>query len=179
MNVYLLESDAVNNQGLFFADLDKNWEIAYCFLDGISMKRAWIPIRVEVDQDGSPPGDFPILSGCISVFSRRAAGALEPLLRGNGELLPLRCDAGEYFALNVTRVVDALNADHSEIVYLPDGQVLDIKRFAFNARSVPANDIFKIPQVGTRLFVSERFAETVEESRLKGFLFKSVTIING
>ncbi len=177
MNIYLLQSDVNNYQGLLFTNMDKNWELVYCFLDGIPMKRAWIPVSVEADEDDSPPCDFPVLSGSIPAFSRRAADALEPLLRGNGELLPLRSNAGEYFALNVTRVVNALNVSHSEIAYFPDGKVLDITRYAFDAQRVPPNDIFKIPQVGTRLFVSERFAKTVEEWRLTGFLFKAVTII--
>lgn len=179
MSIYLIQPDVNNYRGLLFTDMEKNWELVYCFLDGIQMKKAWIPLMVEPDEDGGPYGDFPVLCSTIPAISGRAANALEPLLSGNAELLPLRCDAGEYYALNVTCVVDALNVEQSEIAHFPDGSIMDIKRFAFHALRAPANDIFKIPQIGTRLFVSERFVQTVEQHQLKGFLFSAVTIVNG
>ncbi len=65
-------------------------------------------------------------------MSLRAAEVLQPILEGNGELLPLDCEEGDYFIFNVTRVVDALDESDSDLVKFPDGKrIMEVKRFVF------------------------------------------------
>ncbi len=125
------------------------------------------------------PCNFPSLFGSLPIFSGRAGKRLEAILRGNGEILALQCKEGDYVAFNVTNMINALNVERSEIVYFASGKVLDIKRFVFNARGIPANGVFKIPQMPLgRVFVTEEFVSIVQESRLRGFLFTPVEVIN-
>ena len=83
--------------------------------DGTSRSGSWKPVsmeRVTEDENGTrwKPGDFPACSGSDMLFVSAAAKALlEPVLLEAGELLPLDCPDGEFWALNVLRLLDAFD----------------------------------------------------------------------
>src|SRR3712207_363412 len=86
---------------------------------GQSVREGWKPLRVKVLADvplvrDLPPTDFPKL-GMPPVFSARAVERLLDLLLPHGELLKLSCPEGSYRLYNVTRVLDALDVEHSEL----------------------------------------------------------------
>lgn len=99
---------------------------------------------------------------------------LQPLLNGNGEVLPLDCEEGDYFLFNVTTVTDALDEASSEIVRFPDGKrIMDIKRFVFVGAELEGADVFKLPQLPLgRVFVTDPFVQAVKHGGLVGFDFK-------
>jgi hypothetical protein len=179
MNVYSLVADANKYQNLVFVNTDDDWKVIYQF-NGTSIGSAWRPRSVEVlyDEDHAedrPRSDFPSLFGHLPVFSRRAVEVLESLLKENGELLPLDCKDGDYFVFNVTRVVDALDEAHSELVRFSDGKIMDIKRFIFQADRLTDIDIFKLPQMPLgKIFVTDKFVRVVQEAGLTGFAFELV-----
>jgi hypothetical protein len=89
------------------------------FKDGKTIGKAWLPIRVVVNEASMlfPAGDFPNLPGLSPnppIFSAHAVEILDDLLLSNGELLPLICDEGTYYAFNVTKIVDTLDGNKSE-----------------------------------------------------------------
>lgn len=177
MNVYSLSLDVDHYQSLELVDLDSDWEAMYKF-DGNSIEE-WQPLRAKVFFDDEletqlPPGDFPSLFADEPALSQRAVQVLRPLIEGNGQLLPLQCTGGEYFILNVTNVVDALDERQSEIVRFPDGKrVLDIKRFVFVPAKLQNVDIFKLPQQPLgRVFVTDGFVKTVRDAGLVGINFE-------
>ena len=97
----------------------------------------------------------------------------------SGEFLPLACNEKDYVAFNVTDVIDALNVDRSQIVYFPNGRVLDIKRFVLNSEPLFKSVMFRIPQMPlSRVFVTDRFVDSVRDAKLQGFLFEPVEVIN-
>lgn len=129
--------------------------------------------RIEVDPDSYslPRGDFPSLLPSIPIFSLRAISALGDLLKGNGEVLAIKCDGEEYFLFNVTRVVDALDESNSEIVrFKGTSRVLNIRNYVFFKEKLPGLAIFKIPQ-DSAVFVTDKFTDRVRSARLKGFWF--------
>lgn len=99
---------------------------------------------------------------------------LSDLLEPNGELLPLACPDGEYFAFNVTTLPDLLNGEQSRLLRLPTGRILDIDEYKFRpARILPP--IFKLPQIPTLwVFVNEAFVERVTANGLQGFDFSLI-----
>lgn len=110
----------------------------------------------------------------VPVFNARAADLLRPLLIDNGELLPLLCDEGSYFAYNVTTVLDALDLEKSSIIRFASGRIMDITRHEFLQAKV-THSIFKIPQVPwMEVFVTDEFRDAVSQHRLTGFTFKLV-----
>lgn len=176
--MYILNADANKYQNLVLADED-DWEVIYRF-NGKPLRSFWMPLSVKVlyddDQNKNlPASDFPLLFSTLPVFSERAVKLLEPLLKGDGELLPLSCNEGNYVAFNVTRVVDALNAEQSDLVRFSDGKIMDIRRYVFDRDKLTNGDLFKIPQTPQgKVFVTDKFKEAVQEAGLTGYVFEPV-----
>lgn len=136
----------------------------------------WIPLAAEWIDDalneGKPESDFPTL-GSTPVFSRRAVDALSDMLIENGELLPLALANGNYFVYNTTRVIDALDEERSELVRLSTGRVMRVVKYVFH-QTVGFTPVFRIPQLRTKVFVTDRFMERVTTAGLTGFALKPV-----
>ena len=155
---------------------DEDVERSLAGFGGLSMTSVWTPLGVRFSREapygsGAPASDFPHLEG-ISVFSARAVDALADLLAGRCELLPLDCDEGEYYALNVTRLVDALDEERSELVYFSSGRLMGVDRFAFRPDKLVGETIFKLRQKPRwHEFVTGVFRGRVESAGLTGFAF--------
>jgi len=149
--------------------------------DGTAIGDSWSVFPMQYDEESSdaPIGDFPsIYLPHIPVFSYRAAEALSPLLKSNGELLPLRADHDDYFAFNVTALVPALSTEQSDIVYYPSGRVMDVKKYVFDSSHLGSQPIFKVPETALMdVFVNHEFASTVDRHQLRGFSLSEVTIV--
>jgi hypothetical protein len=157
-----------------------------------SIRDSWFPVRVVADEDEQDlllNSDYPYLSVFATiapVFSQQAVDVLADLLEGNGELLPLVCDFGHYYAFNITREIEALDEDHSEFtpyseLYYNLGSNFDdnsdvpiITRFMFHADRVTDLSIFKLPNRNRYRvpMVTDRFVQRVQEAGLRGFAFK-------
>jgi hypothetical protein len=172
MEVFRLEADADRYQNLALVD-ETEWARLNEGFGGDRMAGAWLPPKVEVDEPKLPASDFPGFSG-TPVFGARAVEALRDLLDPNGELLPLDCDTGDYWAFNVTAVIDALDEQASEVKRFRDGRVMRVVRYEFVAEGVD-RPVFKIPQeVKSREFCTDEFVRRVEEAGLSGFYFVPV-----
>ena len=126
--------------------------------------------------------DYPCIGFLIPALSLRAVDVLRDLLEPNGELLPLICDAGQYFAYNVTAVVDALDRDTSEIKW----RAIDVLRkrelivaekidhYEFRPEAVRALSIFRIPESMTGYYVTNVFADRIHDHGLRGFDLRKV-----
>ena len=176
MNIYALDSDCDHYWNLRFVNDELDWEQIYRF-DGTPLADRWRPLAVKADEQeirDLPASDFPHLFGAVPVFRKSAATVLRPLLEGNGELLPLFCDEGEYFIFNVLRMVDALDERASQIIKFPNSEkILEIEHFVFKPAQLASVDIFKLPQQPLgRVFVSDHFVEIVKDARLVGFSFE-------
>jgi len=175
MKVFILKHDANRYQGLLSADRKNSLALFYRF-NGTPFGDSWVPWKVEIDRpegfENSLFGDFPAMALHVPVFTERAACLLQPLLSGHGELLPLVCDEGSYFAYNVTTVLDALDVEKSSVLRFTDGGIMNITRHEFFPEKV-TSPIFKIPQTPLMdVFVTEEFQAAVNKHDLKGFIFK-------
>jgi hypothetical protein len=147
-------------------------------LDGSPVGIKWTPLATEwIDDDlnaGKPKSDFPTL-GSTPVFSERAIDTLVDLLVEHGEVLPLALvDGGGYFIFNTTRTVDALDEERSSVVRFPSsGRIMRIDKYAFSG-DAPLFPIFRIPQMRSKVFVTDPFVERVTDSALTGFDFSLV-----
>jgi hypothetical protein len=177
MNVYSLDADSDRYQNLVLLRED-DWVRLRDKFEGAPMASTWEPLLVEILRDrvhrNRPRSDFPSLDGVIPVFSERAIAAMRDLLEPRGEILPLRCHEGTYFAYNVTRVIDALDETRSELERFDDGRVMWIDRPAFFPDRLAGEVIFKIPQSRARVFVTDPFAQRVHERGLAGFALRPV-----
>jgi hypothetical protein len=138
--------------------------------------------RVTEDDNGTrrQPGDFPACSGGDMLFvSVRAKALLEPILSQAGELLPLRCVDGDFWAANVTQLLDALDENNADLLRASGSQrVLMIHRHAFLAERL-GHEVFKLSQTPRGLiYVTEAFVNRVKATTLKGLEFKLVWAAN-
>ena len=131
----------------------------------------WVPVRLKLENKELPLTDTPGLLPSCPVFSRRAVDALRPLLEANAEILPVDCQDGEYYLINVTRVIDALDAKRTRFQDYPDGTTGRILEHAFLLERLSEATIFKLPIYASEVYVTERFTKAVRDAGLTGFKF--------
>jgi hypothetical protein len=175
MRVFILKADANRYESLLPSDRSNSLDVFQRF-DGTPMGSSWVPWTVELARPNGyedlPIGDFPSMATNVPVFSERAVASLESLLLERGELLPLVCKEGSYFAYNITTVLDALDIEKSSVIRFKSGRIMDITRHEFFPAKVTSS-IFKLPQVPLMdVFVTDEFRDAVSRHELKGFIFK-------
>lgn len=117
--------------------------------------------------------DFPGLSIAL-VCNHKAWQILEPLIKNSVELLPLQCDSGEYSIIKVIDVADCLDYSRAVVKRFDNGRVMHVVAYAFKDGCIGDRIIFKLPECGTRVFVSQAFKDCIESHGLKGLFFKQV-----
>ncbi len=122
-----------------------------------------------------PFNDYPCVDLLIPAFSRRAVDALRDFLEPNGELLPLVSSVGEYYAYNITTVVDILDQDKSEFEWYDDEQPHgfpdEVVRYECIPEKMEGLSIFRIVEHAATAFVTQTFVDRVEQLGLQGFHF--------
>jgi hypothetical protein len=177
MNVYRLQAEREGFRWLTLAQEPDLGLVAV--MQGRPAAAYWTTPAVaslELNFDGRtlPLPDFPVFTS--PVFSRRAVDTLLDLLIENGEILPLYCEEGEFFAFNITRELNALDEPASELKRFGRngrGKVKRIVRHAFVPERLTAA-IFRIPQKPLRVYVTQGFMDRVESAGLTGFDFSHV-----
>jgi len=100
------------------------------------------------------------------------------VLSTNGELLPFSSDDEEYFAFNVTTLLDVLSTRDSDIVYYPSGKIMEVRKYVLDLKRLTFHPIFKLPETARMdVFVSDEFVRIVESHGLRGFSFKQVGLV--
>lgn len=120
-------------------------------------------------------GDVSWISAGMPAFSPRAVSALRDPLEEAGELLPLtgRVAAG-WMALNVRRVIDALDHRSSRLMRFKSGKVLDVVEFAFLPEKLEGG-LFTIPELGdSRIFADQAVVDQARGTDLEGFDWRAV-----
>jgi hypothetical protein len=130
---------------------------------------AWRVFDVEWEREsGRPLPDFEMITD-IPVFTAEAFEALRPVLDGRGEELPLNVtDGPAAVAFNVTRVIDALDEERSDIRYFSSGRVMRVRRPVFIVEGVTDETIFRVTTFPPEVFVTSRFLEAATAIGLKG-----------
>lgn len=158
---------------------DADYEVFAAF-DGSPRAEHWRPVlvrRVRADEHHEfKPSDFPWLGTDALVMRKKAVDALRGMLETSGEVLPLATEDGtELFVLNITRVLDAVDEQHSQILRFPGSdRIMRIKSIVFREPIVRGVDIFRLPHRASSTYVSDRFVEAVQAAGLKGLLFNRV-----
>lgn len=118
--------------------------------------------------------DFPACSGGdMLIINRRARDKIGSQLEKYGELLPLSCEDGDFWALNVTCLIDALDEYKSKILRSSDTkEMLTIQKHVFRPAVLRGAVLFKLPQmVRGLIYVTNHFVELIMSSGLVGLEF--------
>jgi hypothetical protein len=123
-----------------------------------------------------PPSDFPHLAVSVPVFSLRALNVLWGMLEENGEIFPLSCTEGEYYAFHVTSFIDALDESHSEVErFESSGRIMQVLTYVFFGDRLTGATIFKTPQFPrSEVYVTDKFHKLVIANGLLGFKFANL-----
>lgn len=145
--------------------------------DGRCKKDKWIPLKVKQmnSRKNIKLSDAPLFF--LPVFSKRAVDVLYPLIGDSVELLELDFSEGQYFAIHVTNVLNVIDYDKSKYVMFSDNKkIMMFEKYAFRlCDEIKQSHIFKIVDEPLKwAFVSDTFKNMVEESGLKGFIFRLV-----
>lgn len=143
--------------------------------DGRSKLEGWKPIAVK-KMAGRELSNVPGYSSYIPVFDRAAMEIVEDLIKENCEVLPLICADGEFYIINVTTVLDAIDYSKSKFKrFSTSNRIMRFIKYEFIKEKVEGQHIFKIiDEPLRRPFVSDEFRQRVLESNLKGFKFELV-----
>jgi hypothetical protein len=134
---------------------------------GCPMRESWTPLKVSLETRSESgrelvSTDFPSLHFSGEAVSRAAGVRCADYLESFGELLPLD-STGDFFAYNVTTLVDALDLEASDVTFFADGQrLMMIREHVFLPGSLRDAGIFKLPQYarGT-VFLTDEAVETL------------------
>lgn len=141
--------------------------------NGSSKLMQWQPLTVKKMEDkeiSNAPGFY----SHIPVFDKTALDILRDLIEDSAEILPLICSEGEFYAINVTDVLDAIDYNKSEFKTFRDGKrIMRFMRYEFVKKVVEGRHLFKIVDEPLRRpFVSDEFRQRVIENNLKGIKFE-------
>ena len=149
--------------------------------EGQPRSNLWRPVkmkRLKIDRRRPlKASDFPSCSGGdMFILSQVAKDKIGSYLEQYGELLPLACDDGDFWTLNVTRLVDALDESSSQLLRGSDtGEILMIHKHVFRPSGLEQAQLFKLPQVLRGLiYVTDPFVDMIKASGLKGLEFVKV-----
>lgn len=149
-------------------------------LDGTAVASKWWPRRMRRYNDAPLADYISKLSGDVIIMRREAIEKLRPIL-GNYELLPLDCDFGDYWAINVLDVLDCIDYERAEFKRfskkneneLP--RIMMFTKYAFCPEKVRNHHVFKIVDCPkAAIFVDEVFLNEVSRHNISGFKCKLV-----
>jgi hypothetical protein len=180
--------DTAMNVYQWGSDLESRWlttstesDIERLLFDGTSRIEGWAAPKVQWIIENSRDAersitDCPNLTPGVPALSAQAVLALKQLLAEAGELLPLDHGSHKYFALNVTKVLSALDETRSTIIRFPSSaQIMTVKTFAFFEEILSGSAVFKESELArSAVFCTDAFVQAVAAANLSGFKFKRV-----
>lgn len=122
-----------------------------------------------------PTCDFPMFYSVVRCFSRRALEALSIYTEGALEMLPLDGLDDMYVGIHCILWLDgAANLTGVDQDQISIYSINFVPRL--NADFVMGHDVFGVPEIRAKLFVSERFKDAVERNGLIGLTFREVEL---
>lgn len=118
--------------------------------------------------------DFPGHVAGTVIASDRAVAALSSLIENDVEILPISIEGGGYWLLNITRVVDCLDYQHSQIrrSHFSD-TISEIEKYVLHTEPLHGVHLFRMPEKRrTRLFCSGEVRQAILSAGLTGLEFR-------
>lgn len=145
--------------------------------DGTSKKDGWWPRRMFRENEKKLGDYISKIGSDVIIMRKKSIEMLEPVM-GNIEVLPLDCDFGDYWAINVLDVLDCIDYEKSKFKRFPqtptnpNPRIMLFEEFAFVKEAIQGHHVFKIKdQPKSHMFVDDLFVEMVERNAISGMKF--------
>jgi hypothetical protein len=118
--------------------------------------------------------------GPTVLLSQKAYDVLSPAAESDGEFFEYRVEDATFYLFHCTRVLNCLDEDKSQIVFLPSGAPSRVNKYAFNAEIQLSQIFFRIswPSEPLRLvpdlFGTSKLKQLITAHGLRGFRLKTV-----
>jgi hypothetical protein len=178
MKIYNLTQEAENYRWLEYIgnwfDFFHNINIEHKKIDNFNLNIKCKTIR---DKKERVLGDFPCFP--VPVISQKAKNVLEKHIDDLIQIFPLDTGKlGNYYFINIFNVIDCLDKEKSELIYLSENSstIYKIKKAIFNNSLNNENSrIFIIKELlGGNIFINEEIKNIIEDNQLEGFVIKEV-----
>jgi hypothetical protein len=172
----------IEGSQFFLTNLPNGSEFVRTHINGEKRTDGWVPLPiriVEKTNQGRPrrPVDsclLEMLSSAIAI-KRDVVPRLESLLLPHGELLAAVGEGVEAVVFNVTKVVDALNEEKSEVFRSSQGRILEISKYYLRRSDLADIEIFKVPNLRVcPVLFSEKAVRSWERQKITGLGFDHV-----
>lgn len=182
MKVYILSLD-VNNYQSFLAKDESTYDTNYLLFNCDKRKEVWKDPGLFIHEPKLKKGNFfgSVTGGFI--IDQKAHDLLLDLFEMSGELLPITYKEEQFYIVNILGCYDLLDQKNTVWRYSRrNNKRLGIQNYAFLRDRFSETPLFKIPEnsVSTIYCIEglkgseNEFKSRVEQSGLKGLIFKEI-----
>lgn len=148
---------------------------------GRPVHKPWRVVSLQriPDEPHLPLGDNPKLLARVSLVSERARAVLEPIVQDEVEWLETKFGRQTLWIMNVVRIVDAIDYDHSRVDRMPSWRIGFITNLMLRGDQLRNTRICKLLECeDTEPLVSPDVRYAIEKAGLEGFRFDPVPLNN-
>jgi hypothetical protein len=183
MKIYMIDevTDAFRWIGL--AEHDKEIGVNLARIKFNAVKDMYTSLKVEwlAEYVGREVCDFPNFRSQFTCMSNKAFDVLKHVIEGSGEFIDLYGLNISYKAFHCLTVYDALNKNwvenaQKENEYFSISSPASLLALVYD--KVGDSNIFHIPEVKNKFFVTQHFKDIYDKNELTGLLFREVPLTN-
>jgi hypothetical protein len=129
----------------------------------------------EEDQ-GEEMADIPShqVPGVLCV-SGRAFSAMARFLTPEDQVVPLKSRLGEFYAINIQRFIDCLDAPRCEAMWAEEHvRAFAIHTFAFRPRTIPREAIFRVREQSCYVLITQEVVNALAAAGLRGYTIQNL-----
>lgn len=113
-------------------------------------------------------------AGSYLILDHPSVEKLKPVL-GNAEILPLNCDFGDYWCVNIIDVVDCIDYENSDYTPIHENEYpprfSSCRKLAFLPEKLAGHHLFKNASQRGYMYADDVFVEAVKKNKITGFKF--------
>lgn len=146
-------------------------QVAEYFKNGYSLMEMWKPLGLLRKKSKKFPDFFEIDNSGVIAISQTALEESNHFFNDDIELLPLRTDAGEYFAINILKFIDCFNKEISNCKLNEFNTITSYKFIELYEERLEGVHFFKIPELPFTNLVVNDVLEFYEKKAFLGLEF--------
>jgi hypothetical protein len=150
---------------------DTDWAMVGRYAEQAEPSAAAAQVNIFIKTDREI--DNVVVPGTGFVVSKKLRAALEPVAGGPVVFLPIHVNGEPFWILRVNNVVDALDAERSEIRYSVQGVLRAIEKPVWHGEVLHDPMIFEVPQRRHMIWATTAVVRAYQRSGCNGLSFSA------